>query len=130
MVYLYPMPSNKGRGHQMTSSEFRRAHLSRIASQLGSFASLAKKMDVSESYISQIKTGSSGIGNKTARKIERTMGLPIGYMDLPPFQSSHAPARGETVLREALSLVSDAEGHAEVLRIVADWAKNKMDASA
>jgi transcriptional regulator with XRE-family HTH domain len=48
-----------------------------------SVKALAAKMDVGPSYVSQLVTGKSNIGNSTARKIEKCLGLNHGMLDHP-----------------------------------------------
>lgn len=68
-----------------TVKETRRKNLlALIGDQKGAQALLAREMDVEPAYVSQLASGGSssrGIGDRTARKIERARGLPRGWMD-------------------------------------------------
>lgn len=39
-------------------------------------------MDISESYLNQLKSGKRGIGNQTARRIEKTIRKTRGWLDM------------------------------------------------
>tara|TARA_R110002050_G_scaffold46890_1_gene109958 strand:- start:124 stop:588 length:465 start_codon:yes stop_codon:yes gene_type:complete len=69
---------------QMTATEFRKHHLLQAIAECKSIESLSKKTDLAPQYISQLKSGVRGIGNKTARKIESAMEWKSGCMDVPP----------------------------------------------
>jgi hypothetical protein len=73
----------------------RKANLEALADQLRQAMRGAKEkdiaaaLDMSASYFTQLKSGSSIIGDATARKIEEIRGLPHGWMDNVHTGSSH-----------------------------------------
>lgn len=69
---------------QVTSKEFRHSHLLNIISDMGTIEAVASKTGLNPQYLSQLKNRTRGIGDKTARKIEASMGWPEGAMDRPP----------------------------------------------
>ena len=69
---------------RMTATEFRKHHLLQAIAECKSIESLARRTDLAPQYISQLKSGVRGIGNKTARKIENAMSWKLGCMDVPP----------------------------------------------
>lgn len=48
----------------------------------------ALALDISESYLNQMKSGRSKIGNKTARRIEKTLRKNKGWLDMIDFSLS------------------------------------------
>ena len=68
----------------MTAKSFRHAHLLRVLEQFGTAEALAEELGVTAGYISHLKMGRKGIGDKMARKIEIAANLPAGAMDRPP----------------------------------------------
>ena len=54
-----------------------------LISSTGSQALFAKKVDIDSSHLSQIKNPNNpkNLGEKLARKIERALNLPVGWMD-------------------------------------------------
>lgn len=42
----------------------------------------AQALDISESYLNQLKSGKRGIGNQTARRIEKTIRKTRGWLDM------------------------------------------------
>lgn len=83
----------------MTALEFRHSHFMRLLAETGTIEELAKILDLSPQYLSQIKNQTRGIGARTARKIESKMKWPNGYMDYPP-ASDGADRELERLLRE------------------------------
>lgn len=67
----------------MTAGKFRQSHLLAAIREHGSIENLAKALEMSPQYLSQLKNGTRGIGHKTARKIEHGLGWPEGTMDHP-----------------------------------------------
>lgn len=69
----------------MTVYQNRYAHLRDIISRHGGQSAVAEKLGVSRQQLSHIgaETPVRNIGDKQARKIEMTFGLPIGHMDQP-----------------------------------------------
>lgn len=68
---------------QMTTKDFRHSHLLRAISDCGTIEKLSKLTELSPQYLSQLKSRTRGIGDKTARKIEKGMKWPEGVMDRP-----------------------------------------------
>lgn len=66
-----------------TSKDLRRERFIELIDLFGSQVNLADRLDLAPSYVWQLKTGERGIGDRLARKIEETMGWPLGQMDTP-----------------------------------------------
>lgn len=70
----------------------RKLRLAQAEQEAGGIAQLAELAGLSEKYLRQIKQGFQGkkdrkprsLGNSAARKIERALGKPFGWMDQPP----------------------------------------------
>jgi len=64
--------------------DFRRRNLTLVMNHYaqGKQVALAERTDLNDRYISQLVTGRRNMGNQTARKIERALRLPEGYMDV------------------------------------------------
>lgn len=103
----------------MSVHEFRKTNLERLIKDYGDgiierFAALA---DQNPSYLSQIRTGNRGMGNRVARRIETTLGLPDAWMDVNhEDQSAELPVAREQVFyrrltreqREAVTVIIEA----------------------
>lgn len=63
-----------------TIAEIRISNLNQLISEYGSIRALAEAIDRAPSVISQMKNGRS-FGEKIARHIEKSLNLPIGYLD-------------------------------------------------
>lgn len=61
--------------------ETRKNNLIDLIKKAGSQSKLSKQIDLDAGYISQMKNGTRQMGEKTARKIEESLGLENGYMD-------------------------------------------------
>lgn len=90
----------------MTSKAFRQAHLLKLIEQYGTIEALAPVIGLGPQYISQLKNGTRGIGDKTARKIEVALGWPEGALDRPP--------PGENVNDELIYLFRNADEDAAI----------------
>lgn len=77
-----------GENHHMDSKSFRRAHLERLVREHGSATALARAAGVNQGNLSMILSGTRGMGDSLARRLERFAGYPEGYMDLPPEQAA------------------------------------------
>ncbi|KAA5926369.1 helix-turn-helix domain-containing protein [Achromobacter xylosoxidans] len=64
----------------------RLAHLRKIAEAEGGQDALARRLGVGQSYVSQLigKNPERNISERTARRIERLLQLPVGMLDLTP----------------------------------------------
>lgn len=70
--------------HDMVRSQptTRQLNLRTLVAQWGGGEALAKKLGYSNgSYVSHMATGHRPITEKSARRIETTLGLPLGWMD-------------------------------------------------
>lgn len=107
----------------MSAAEYRRAHLLRLLDDCDSMQEAAKRLGVSQPYISQIKSRARNMGSPTARNIEQKMSYPPGYMDLPPeqaesLQSSIASLSESEVVDALLSRIPDlSQGSAQKLAL-------------
>lgn len=66
-----------------TYKENRRENLIALERKFGSLEALSDAVNVSASYLSQMKN-TRHMGDKIARRFERKLGLPAGSMDTPP----------------------------------------------
>lgn len=64
----------------------RLTHLRKIAEKEGGQDALARRLGVGQPYISQLigKNPERNISERTARRIERLLQLPVGMLDLAP----------------------------------------------
>lgn len=76
--------------------EIRQKNLEVLIREAGSSAALAKRMKSDASYVSQLKGGHRGIGDKAARKLERATNKPYGWLD-----SEHRDAWGQLLMARA-----------------------------
>ncbi|SIT50474.1 hypothetical protein BN2476_830045 [Paraburkholderia piptadeniae] len=110
--FLFLFEQFKERVRQTLPSEPDRGMLKRFAEQL----------DISDKFVSHINTGRKPIGDKTAMKIEDSMGLPRGWMDETHSEESVenlSPLKQEVVAMVVELLKSGSEeGAAEVMKIV------------
>lgn len=72
----------------MDNKEIRKLNLSRLVKEAGTIARLSEIIDTNPAYLSQILTGQTyksgairGVGDALARKLEKGMGKPHGWMD-------------------------------------------------
>ncbi|MDR0769765.1 MAG: S24 family peptidase [Burkholderiales bacterium] len=93
-----------------TSKEIRLDNLFLAIARKGSIDTLAKNAETSPSYISQLKNGvieqktgkTKGVGDDVARKIERALGEPTGWMDADHSRdASPGTARARPILTYA-----------------------------
>jgi hypothetical protein len=95
---------------EMTAKEYRYAHLLLLIEEAGGVDRFAAQVGLTPNYISQLKGRHSDIGDRTARNIERSLGLEKGHMDRPPAPGSAAELRAliasmpESAILEAISL--------------------------
>lgn len=82
----------------MDIREVRKENLRRLIGD-GEQKELAVRAKVSPAYLSHIMTGFRNLGHTVARKIERELRLPHGFLDTPPKQTELSP--------EALEFASD-----------------------
>ncbi len=75
----------------MEIKEIRRKNLEKLVDREGRQAGLARKVELAPAYIHQMLAGKS-MGDKTARKIEIALKLPVGWMDVwSPEEEEGAP---------------------------------------
>lgn len=98
----------------MDSRQIRRENLTRLIAQYGTIEALASAANASAKYLSQIKNDTRGMGARTARKLEASLGLPAGWFDVTQSQQAKAdPIPVELALfrrlsrkqREAITLI-------------------------
>lgn len=63
--------------------ETRRQRLRELVDEFGSLKAISDRTGLNPDWLSQIKMG-SGMGHKTARRLEDGCGKPEGWMDTPP----------------------------------------------
>lgn len=114
--------------------EIRRENLRVLMSQWGGPTSLAKKLGhANGSYIAQLAgpNPSRDMSEKTARSIEQTLKLPVGWLDQPQAATEHklndqalanCVRAVATVLRDR-NLRPDPEAYATIVQLVYDHAK-------
>jgi len=74
----------EGRGLTLrTMSEIRLQNLNILINEIwfGSQTEAARQLDCTSGYISNLCNQNKGIGSKTARKIEKAAGKPVGWLD-------------------------------------------------
>ena len=105
-------------------SDIRKLNLSKLIEEAGSATRLAKKAGTAPAYISQIMTGApqkSGkayvVGDKVARRLERAMNKPDGWMDREHLSADNDETPGATALASMLSSLGDKEFYALALEI-------------
>lgn len=65
-------------------NDVRRANLKRVVQELGGHAAVAKRLKLAgSSWVSQLIQGIRPFTEKTARKFEKGLGIPIGSLDVP-----------------------------------------------
>ena len=72
-----------------TVKDYRLFKVRELIEKSGGGTNFAIRLGVTKPYISRIAgqgTGRKGIGDATARRIEREFSLPVGYLDSPPAQ--------------------------------------------
>jgi hypothetical protein len=109
----------------MDIRDVRHQRLRGLLAEYGAQQALAERMAVGPAYVNQLYVGKRKIGERTARKIEWSLGLPEGYLDgrddaLTPIEKAHlelyrlapAPVRElvDAALRSAVGLDAQ-EGH-------------------
>jgi transcriptional regulator with XRE-family HTH domain len=65
----------------MDIRDVRHQRLRLLLSEKGAQQALAERMGVGPAYVNQLYLGNRNIGERAARKIERALSLPDGYMD-------------------------------------------------
>lgn len=65
----------------MDATEARQANLLDLERQHGTLEALAEKTESSAAHLSQIKNGTRNMGRDVARRFERKLELPQGWMD-------------------------------------------------
>lgn len=102
----------------------RRKNLTVAVQECGTQAALAKRLSVEASYISQMLNGHRGIGEETARKIERSLRKPRGWLDTPQpevwGQITVAKAAGNPVLTSSDKTAQRAWLDAEIAKLRPD----------
>jgi SOS-response transcriptional repressor LexA len=85
----------------MENKEVRRANMLLLVKEIGSLKALGDKTDTPPAYLSQIKNRANqrGMGDEIARRIERKLGKPSGWMDnLQPAAGATTRPRGKVPL--------------------------------
>jgi len=67
----------------MSISDVRRQNLKLLAEQHGGQAGLSRATGKAPAYISQLFTGLRNLGEAGSRNLERSLGLPNGWLDCP-----------------------------------------------
>lgn len=65
----------------MNRQETRRKRLQTLIDRAGSQEALARRINTSPAYISQMLTGTRNVSNGSVERIEEAMGVPVGWMD-------------------------------------------------
>lgn len=90
----------------MNNKAIRRANLIALIETEGEIQRLAGRFGMNASYMSQIKNGTRQMGDSFARRIEKALGKPEGWMDIPQFRSPDAQMDAAEAL-QILSTLSD-----------------------
>lgn len=86
--------------------EIRRTNLKVLIAQWGGPTSLAKKLKLSgPSYLSQIVGGSRPVTERTARKLEKELGLGSGWMDINHETDAKPASLDDSLVTRAILLV-------------------------
>lgn len=119
----------------MQTRDIRRANFLQLASRYPRIRHFCEAAGLEPSYYSQIKASSKALGDKLARELERRLGLPRGWFDLPQpegepisdelslaytLQTLPAPLR-ESVKRLVLDLARGGPLPAESQRLIAPF---------
>lgn len=89
--------------------DIRKKALALLAEQWGGPTNLAKKLNVTPSYVSQMLSGERPITEKTALKIEEKLGLGFGWMSASHAAEGPRPVDDELVSRVILTVGTLAE---------------------
>ncbi|WP_186260315.1 S24 family peptidase [Burkholderia gladioli] len=129
----------------MEISEIRLANMRHLSRQEESAAAFARRLGMAyallQNYIG--KTPTKKIGDKTARNVERVLGLPIGWMDLRRDdygeevreESKASATQGDTVLIPRFAIggsmghgleLRDQPGMIETLRVNKEWLSKNL----
>jgi transcriptional regulator with XRE-family HTH domain len=89
--------------------DWRRQNLERLISEYGSIAEVARKTGMSDSYLSQVRNRTRGMGHIVAFSIEKELGLETGWMSRDQDQVRERPStyggEAETTADEKLKRV-------------------------
>lgn len=104
------VPQSKRKAVAVPTIDIRRKALALLAEQWGGPTNLAKKLDVTPSYVSQMLAGNRPITEKAAAKIEEKLGLATGFMSTRHTESpAPAPIDDELVTRVIMTVGEHAE---------------------
>jgi len=95
----------------MDVKETRRRNASYLADKKYSRSTVTQKLGYSDNnYLNQILTGHSGMGDKTARRFEKSLDLSAGWMDRPhPELWGDSPEEVLALTEELLGNLSNAD---------------------
>ena len=84
---IQPLPGNSGvlSNGLMDSKAIRRANLIGLLREFRTLQAIATQTDTVAAHLSQIKNGVRNMGDAVARKLERALHKPEGWMDMPQF---------------------------------------------
>lgn len=85
--------------------------------QRGMLKMFAERVELSDRYLSHIKTGRKNIGASIARQIEKRLRLPVGWMDNPHTQTEPADELERNFVDTALALYRSAPAEARAMML-------------
>lgn len=116
----------------METRDIRLANLLKLSGGYKKISTFCERIEMNPAYFSQLKSGKKAIGDDLARRIERTLGLPRGYLDTPKSTAKNDSAIPVETLGLAYAIESlDANVRDCLSRLIyslaADAAKNKQE---
>ena len=83
MLHVPPFGDLLSNGTAMENKEIRRRNLLRLAGEFGTLKALAEATKTDPAHLSQIKNQTRDMGDDVARRFEKRLKKPLGWMDLP-----------------------------------------------
>jgi len=91
MLHVPSLSELLSNGDAMENKEIRRRNLLRLAGEYGTLKALAEATKTDPAHLSQIKNQTRDMGDDVARRFERRLRKPVGWMDLPQVQTKEIP---------------------------------------
>ena len=97
-----------------TSREIRLKNFIELSSGFKRIGEFCEKVEINPAYFSQITNRSKALGDELARRIERNLGLPIGYMDHTHGDEAHEAS--QQIPADTIGLAYTINGLPEAIR--------------